>query len=267
MSRRHYRCRNRYRQLQVHQLMATGLEIITDALVAVGFIGQNQTLTGPESAKALRVSNDFIASMNRERLMIFRVARETASWASGNQSRTIGATGNFSLLTRPDRIPGAGRIDGNSPPGEYPLVVLDTIGQYQSIVQKTLDSTLAQYLYYDPTMPNGTIYLWPVPSVTFTIALYLWGRLTAITLAGDISLPDGYNRFLRSNLAVELGPYFNIQPSQELRLAAMDSMANIKSLNITPRPITVDPLSLSCNQQLYGYNILSDTYGGRPASI
>lgn len=245
--------------------MPTGLEIITDALQALGFLGQNQTLSGAESSKGLRIANDFIASLNRERLMIFRTVRSTATWAASAQTRTI-ATGGQIALARPDRIIAAGRLDTNSPVGEYPITVLKSILQYRRITQKAMTSELGQAIFYDAAYPTGTINIWPVPTTAFTIALYLWARLSALVLADDVSLPDGYNRFLRTNLAVEFAPAFNMPVTQEMLMMANAAKENIKSLNIENAPVGVDPAALGSSSTGGGYNILSDTYDGRPAS-
>lgn len=226
----------------------TVTQLITNCARMINYIGRGQTLTSPESNDALALFNELNASWNRQSLMIFRTVRSEVSWASGSASRTIGSAGANITLPRPDRIIEASYINSTTTPAlEIPIAVLQTIQQWQNVPQKAQTSTQPLLLYYDATISgeDGTIYIWPVPTSTITIALYLWSRMTtAWVLTDTITMPDGYLRMMRYNLAQELCGIWNMPVPQYVQIGAEESMGNIKSLNMTPRPIGCDPMSL-----------------------
>ena len=243
----------------------TVTQLITHCARMINFIGRGQTLEASESNNALDLFNELNASWNRQSLMIFRTVRSEVSWAASQSSRTIGSAGANITLPRPDRIIEASYIDSAASPAlEIPLAIIQTIQQWQSIPQKTQTSTQPLLLYYDATITgeDGTIYIWPVPTSTITLALYLWGRMTTAWILGDtITMPDGYLRMMRYNLARELCGIWNMSVPEYVERGAEDSMANIKSLNMTPRPIACDPMALGGRMQGQGvYNWRSDSW-------
>jgi len=61
------------------------------------------------------------------------------------------------------------------------------------------------------------------------------------TTAASISYPPGYGKWLRYQLAVELGPEFKIAVSDDIKQIASDTLATIKGIN-RQQPVTVfDP--------------------------
>ncbi|NCV71604.1 MAG: hypothetical protein EBW55_13090, partial [Betaproteobacteria bacterium] len=88
-------------------------------------------------------------------------------------------------------------------------------GPEQAHAQKTLQATYPGAWYYNPTFPTGTLTCWPVPtSSTLQGVLYTPTPVAEFSALTDVvSLPPGYRRFLRTNLAVELAPTFQVQPS------------------------------------------------------
>ena len=52
-----------------------------------------------------------------------------------------------------------------------------------------------------------------------------------VAITETVSLPPGYRRFFRANLAKELAAAFDAQVSPDLQQAAMESRANIKRAN------------------------------------
>ena len=244
----------------------TVTDLVTHCARMIGYLGRGQTLSAAESNAGLDMLNELMGAWNRENLMLFRTARTIVSWPASTTSQTIGSGGNITSPARPDRIVGASWVDTSVTPNlEVPIAVLQTTAQYQNIPQKTLDSTWPLVLYYDPTYDSarGTIYLWPRPSSAISIALYTWGRMSvAWTLNDTISMPDGYQRAMRYNLALELCGVLNMPIPPAIAMMAEESKANIKSLNMTPRPIGADPMAMSVGMWSEGvYNWRSDTFG------
>lgn len=250
--------------------MATPRSILTRALRSISYIGQGQTPNSSEIVDALQTANEFLAGLNREYLMLFRDSRDTFTWASGNSTRTIGATGNITTITRPDRIKGMSYMEGDN---EIPVRILDDFLEYREITLKTTTSGQINVAFYDPTFPNGTIYAYPVPDEDLTIWLYTWARLSSFGDTGDldtaVSYPDGYERFLHFNLAKEFVLQFGVSLApvrlQMLMNLADQTKAQIKSLNIKDIRAIPDYASRggdSLRAGGSGYDIISDSWFG-----
>lgn len=136
-------------------------------------------------------------------------------------------------IDRPDDIDRINLITATSTPtSETPLTKLTEDG-WASVGQKDLTSTQPSHWYYSPTYPYGTLQLWPVPTGSdLQCALYTKLPLVALeTLDQLVILPPGYQRFIVKNLAVELCPSFEKQPSALLVQQAGEARGRVKRRN------------------------------------
>ena len=91
---------------------------------------------------------------------------------------------------------------------DYPLDIL-TDSQYAAEPNKTLQASMPTGIYYDPSYPDGRVYVVPVPDTALTITLVHDEAFTALaSVSTSLSFPPGYERALRYALAVELAPEF-----------------------------------------------------------
>jgi hypothetical protein len=104
--------------------------------------------------------------------------------------------------------------------------------EYNAIVLKTVTSTYPQVIYAEPSNPNATYSIYPVP----TQAL-VWHFISVLelsqpaTLGTELVFPPGYLRAFRYNLACELAPEFGVEPSPQVTRVAMVSKRNLKRIN------------------------------------
>ena len=187
--------------------MSTVRDLITDALRDLGAIGVAEIPTAAEEQDALRVLNQMIGMWRTESLMAYSRNEEVFSYLPGQNSYTIGAGGDFNT-TRPVRIDGAYARDGNG--NDLDIYICRSFQDYADIVSKNATSTLITAIYYDPTYPLGTIYVWPVmTNSSYSLVLWTWTVLEEYTSVDTvISLPPGYELALWTNLAVLLGPRY-----------------------------------------------------------
>lgn len=190
---------------------------------------------------ALLRLNDLIDAWKIEGLTVYTISRILWTITSAT-SYTVGSTGTI-VVDRPVNASPLrfGLVNNNTSPSfELPMDNY-TEAEYQAIAVKGLTSTYPQGFYYNPTSPLGTLTPWPVPSASL-----LQGVLYANAPAGEVglydtlSLPQGYRRFYRDNLAVELAPDFDLSPSQALMQSAADSKAMIKRSNVRMVEMTSD---------------------------
>ena len=209
--------------------MATALSIVTRSMRLAGVIGKGESLDSDEAADGLSALNTMLDSWKLERLFVYQIVQGSYTWPAATTSRTIGSGGNFTDQ-RPDRIEDAFVVDSNSQ--WYELKVLKDRAEYDSIVTKTTQSTLPQYLFMDSAYPLGVIYLYCVPSAQLTLKLNTWQTLQSFSaLTTALSLPPGYQRAIEYSLAEEFGPEFGVNISPEVKQIANKARAIIKSLN------------------------------------
>jgi hypothetical protein len=104
-----------------------------------------------------------------------------------------------------------------------------------SIADKSSDSDLPIFAYYEPTLPTGTLLLWPVPNAIHSLHIVTWVPVSSLAaLSTTIALPQGYERALTYNLAIEIAPEFGKEAPGSVQQIAMESKAAIKRANQRP---------------------------------
>jgi hypothetical protein len=212
-------------------------DLIRGALRKLAVIDPSEDMSPSDAATGFEALNSMLDSWSLERLFVYDVQRQTFVLTPAQQSYTIGAGGNFNT-TRPNRIDAAGLITVGSS-DETPLDVL-TDQRYQSIVQKTQAGDPGG-IWYEEQYPLGKIYPWPVADKAHTLALYTWIAVSQFAALGStISLPPGYERALRYNLALELAPEYGVDVSPKVEEIASESKSNIKTINYQPQELRCD---------------------------
>ena len=150
------------------------------------------------------------------------------------QSYTIGpATADFTA-PRPNRIDRANLIILSNPqqPLRKPLQILNSQG-WAAIKLQTVQSVIPIQLYYDPTYPLGTLYLWPMPTLAYQLELFTFAPLTGAFTSGSetFDMPPGYLDAVTYNLAVRLSSEWQRPLRQDVVALASESLAMIQRLN------------------------------------
>lgn len=225
--------------------MATIGDTLTAILQDLGVVASGATPTGADSALALLRANEWIDGLANQNLTVYTITRTTwtlttaASYAVGtaaavNIARPIGAQSIRNIGYQDTSV---------SPPLERSLGPCLTEDAYAALPQKALTGVYPLYWYYNPTFPTGTLRPWPVPtSTTLQGVIYTDTALTQFAALTDtFTLPPGYKRFFRTNLALEIAPAFQVTASQDLKDAAKESKADIKRTNIRLMDLSIDP--------------------------
>jgi hypothetical protein len=224
----------------------TARELIKGSLRLLGVIAQGETPSADEMADGLFALNDMVDSWSTENLIIPARVREVFILTSGQQLRTMGPSGNFNT-TRPIEIESA-TIEVQDAGGlsESPLDIIN-LKQWSEISEKNVESSIPTKLYIEHTSPLLKLYFWPVPSAANKAVLYSSKPLTSFANLNDtITLPPGYQKALKYNLAIDLGPEYGRTPSAEIVNGAVESKENIKRRNIKPVFMECDSAVLSC---------------------
>ena len=239
-------------------MTTTALQIITDSLQRLGVYNPTETINSADVATGLSVLNDMMDSWSNESLTTFCTTESSGTLVPGQQSYPVGPGAAFNTL-RPLRIPegpGAARIrDNNSNDFDVTVVTQDI---WNTIGAKTNTSQIPDTLFYDPQFPVGIINIYPIPSIGYTLFWDSYAQLTEFATAQTaVSLPPGYLMAMKTNLAVELHPYYldgEINPV--ILRSASRSLAAVKRTNTKPVKAIFDPEIVSRASPTY--NIYRD---------
>lgn len=116
---------------------------------------------------------------------------------------------------------------------DYPMAMI-AVEQWAGIGLKNQPGPWPKVLYYDATMPLGTFYFWPNPSQGGEVHLWTDNLFTdLLTLNTPVTLPQGYNRFLKIALTREMWTLFrsNLPFPPLLQDLYRESKAAVKNLN------------------------------------
>ena len=211
--------------------MATGSSIVNRALRLITVLGQgNRTPTTNESGDALEALNAMLDAWGIDRLLVYQIKQESFTWTA-TASRTMGSGGNFST-TKPAKIT---NIVFTKNSIDYPVRRILTIDKYDNIPYKSVTSDVPQYVFVDDGYPLLTLYAYPVPSASITVKIDSYTALQSFTdLTTVLSLPQGTERALVYNLAVEIAPEYGVEPSEIVIEIANKSKAALKRINSRP---------------------------------
>lgn len=246
-------------------ITVTARSLLTTACQKVGIAGIGETPDAAIMQQAFQALQQLVDSWNTQSLTVLVVERTVYTLTSNKQTYTIGPAAlspDFSTGTaaRPPEIQGAGLVlNYTTPVTEIPLFLL-TDDLYQLIGIKAQTSTQPTELYYNPTDPLGTVFLWPMPTTGVNgLALYtslLTPQFNA--LSTFVVMPPGYARALEWNMALELStPAFGVPLDPLVDRMATTSLAQLKRSNYKPSDLSIDP-ALQPSVPGGAYNILSD---------
>lgn len=225
----------------------TALELVTGALTDLGVVAAAETISPEDSDAALTCLNDMGDALGLERLSLYKTVRTTKTLAAGTASYTIGSGGSINVV-KPTWIDRARLVidTSASTPTEVRIGILEP-DEYAAWPQKTQQASRPIAIFYDHGHDSsgfGQIYPLPIPDVATTqLVLYTPGGevSTFADLVTDYALPRGFKRALRKNLALEIAPMFDAEPSALLVKQARESKAAIKLANVHPVVFEPEP--------------------------
>lgn len=244
----------------------TALAIETAAFTVLNVFQPGESIPAADAESCRGFLNRLVGQWAQMALTIPAIAREVFPAVSGKGSPsnpyTVGSGGDLDTPRPPNQssLVGAGLILDNTVAAaqqvETPRDVY-TDDDYQAIQIKALPNQLFTGVYYNPTYTSGfgTINLWPVPNVTTTsLVLYLEKALTSFaSLSTVYQMPDGYEQALVDNLVMKIAKPWGAQIDDDMRMAARNSLSQIKRTNVKPSSMPNDFARLSALR--YGYNI------------
>lgn len=205
-------------------------DIIKRAMRILRQLESGETPTSAEYADGLVALNAILDSWRNESLMAFAYQLEAVTLANGDSSVTVGPTGG-TVTDRPMQVVGAYVTYSGV---NHPVNVL-TKEEWDSLPVPTTTSEFPTDIYYEPSMPDGTVYVYPEASASSTLYLRVKRPLEQFSSTSDvIELPPGWVEALVQNLAVRWAPEFETEANPSTVQAARESKAAIKTQNSRP---------------------------------
>lgn len=226
----------------------TALDIITDTLNWMNVYAPGEPISAADQAQSLTRLNDMIDSWSNESLTCYAILEQTGVLIPGKYQYTIGTSGGADFnMTRPIRLiktyGSVYIVDTNGNRYNLEVVERDSWNMIGNIIN--VNSNFPNTIFYDPQFPLGILNVFPVPNIGYTMHWDSYLQLTEFPLqTTQVTLPPGYNKALKDNLALELWPYFKPAGSMPTALmvkTAYVSKGNVKRSNYRLNMALFDP--------------------------
>jgi len=214
----------------------------------VGAYAPGETLDAEDSAHGLLVLQDLLAEWGDGGLVVPSLVIEAVTLVADQASYTIGEDSSADLNTiRPEQIIGAYVRQSNY---DYPVTIIGE-DAYSSMTAKST-AARPEFLWYNPTAPLGTAYVYPAANSTdslYITSVKPFTEPTGLTqeMLDDISVPRNYHNALVWNLAVELAQDYGFEVTVLIGIRAAETKSKIEALNAARRvqavPLEIEPMT------------------------
>lgn len=205
----------------------TAKDIIRRALLLIGAVDSGETLEADMAADGLSALQDMIESWSNDDLLIPYISTESYALTPGQASYTYGTGGDFNA-EKPMEIIEAYLRDANNDDLPIKIISQET---YNNIVEKGASGIPSQLYYVPETL--GKVYLDQAPSSSYTLYMDVQKALSSPSaLTTTLAFPNGYNRALRYNLAIELAPEYKVSVKPEVIKIAEESKSQLERQNL-----------------------------------
>lgn len=237
-------------------------ELFQTSLEELGVYEPGETINAADIARCLQMANDLLDSWSNESLACYAILEESFPLVATKSSYTVGQTGTPDInAVRPLKIVQAYMQDFNG--NNYGLDIFEQ-DRWNDLGLRTVTAQIPSVIFYDPQYPLGVINIFPVPLINYNVFFDSMRQLTEFPDSNTtISFPPGYQRALRTNIAVEVADHYGVTPSQNLMRKASVSLGNIKRTNI--REVIAKYDSEIVSRPNSTYNIYTDS-NARPIS-
>lgn len=223
----------------------TTLDLISSAMRLINVLGTGETPSATEANQAMSSLNDMLDAWTNDNLLIYAKAYETFPLVVNQQSYQMGTGAPDFNTTRPQSIEDINfqQVSGSTTV-ELPIQIINQ-DQWAAISVKTITSNLPTRMWPQYTYPYVILNFWPIPIITNNVIIWSWKPLINFgALTSVVSLPPGYSRALRYNLAVELAPEYGKTLDPVVASQAAGSKAALKRMNSRVDLMGMDPALL-----------------------
>jgi hypothetical protein len=231
--------------------MATGLDLFKAALKEIGVLAIGETPNDDMGTDAESTCNRMLSGWANRGRKVYEIFDETQTMTAATASFTIGSGGDWNT-TWPTKIMSIKVRDSNG--NDYPCTEIST-EEYQNITDKDATSSRPYKWTYDKTYPLGVIKFYPVHTGALTALITSLKQFTALTKAGTVSLPPGYEELIVFHLAKRLCPGYSKKITADLKALCWEAEQGIKQVNKKHDKRSVDTALVKGAGGYYDINI------------
>lgn len=194
----------------------TASELIKDALILVGGLEDDEPADANQQAHALRALNRMVKAWGSKGLKAWCWNELTLTLVASTSSYTIGPSGTL-VADRPLRINNARKVISNNET-EIRIVSRE---EYMLQPSKTSEGEPV-FVYYDPQLTNGVLYVWPTPNSTDQIKFSAQQPMDDFDAASNNPyFPSEWLDAIVYNLALRLCPQYEVTGEDRNYIAMM----------------------------------------------
>ena len=239
----------------------TALDIIQQAMVEIGMLAPGEVPGGDEAQWAFIEFNNLIDTWQTLEKYVFAMQFQVYTYVAGLSPHTIGPnpippavapvpTFSTGIQPRPVKLVGAATLLNTSGTlVDAPILNIRDEAWWRNNQVKNIQTNIPTDVYYQPDMPLGSLYFWPVPNAGNQVRLEFWQTISQYEQINDPlagpggggTLPQGYRAALTYTLAEMLSPGATKELSPTTIQKALVARAAIfGNNNKSPRIATAD---------------------------
>lgn len=214
--------------------MTTAKQIIEGALRTIGVLASGEEGQPSELQDALFTLNGLLGDWSNDGLLITNMTMKEFDLQENKRVYTYGTGGDFNA-TRPMSIEFAQILEQGAlyPCSKFGLV------QYKELLNDSQQRPQGYYL--ETSYPLAKVYFPTYPTTDNKFSITVLEPFTKFAnIVNEVNLPDGYDRALRLNLAVELAAEYNGKLTPETVALAEKAKMNIQNRNVRVDTLTFD---------------------------
>lgn len=193
----------------------TAQTIIKDALILCGGLEDDENVDDDQLAHAMRTLNRMVKAWSKKGLKAWKWTEETLPLVTGQNSYTIGPTGDL-VTERPLTLVNPRKIISGD---ETPIRIFSRQEYMDQPSKNTTGEPVA--VYYDPQLGNGVLYVWQSPETGMTIKFSSKQYIQDFdTQSDNPEFPTEWLEAIVYNLAVRLAPMYEVSPEAQMMLIA-----------------------------------------------
>lgn len=224
----------------------TAQDLIYNALVEIGAVGQGEALSAADAQLGLYMLKEVLNSADAEPLEFYSENVYNFNFPSSKPTYTWGPTsGNDFVGPVPQKITAANIIiPGTTSPVRVPMYVTTNANEYAAIGAPLVTTSTPEFLYFNrqPENANAELTFWSVPTGVYSFEAWIWQSLQTINALTDSFLfPPGYQEWLRLTTAIKCCRPFRQVATADLRADQFKAKQRIEAFNSEPSIMIPDP--------------------------
>lgn len=188
------------------------LSVVQNALIEAQWLAAGEPPEAQDAQFVLGKINDLLDEWSAQERYVYAYLFSLFTLTPNLSPHTIGpaAGATFSLPQRPVRIDGAAIVlqNANGTTTDIPVNTTRDKDWWNFVRIKNLANSIPTDLYYEPDIPNGSLFFWPVPNTNYQCRIESWEVVAQFkTLNDALLLPPAYRKAITLSIAEELdGP-------------------------------------------------------------